>query len=578
MANIFGFRFLLASLHIRAILRGTTIARRKNALESIKHGAGLGDAYGVTLERIKAQGEEWAKLAMVTLTWVCHSVRPLQVDELCDALAVEIGETDFDPENIPLIGTLLHCCQGLITVDGEASSVRLIHHTVQEYLCSQLGLFRKPHSTLAETCLTYLNSQRVKNLEPHSLLDHQIMPFKYSSRNWGTHAGKELSDRGSALALELLGRYEEHVAAVSLLKQVVHPSFIGDIGADSFFSGLHGASFFGIVLLVAAIINAGGCEINKRDCIGNTPLAWAARRGHLGAAKLLLEQEDIDPNCTDEHDRAPLGWAAMFGHEGVVKLLLGRDDVDPNHPDKYDQTPLRCAATDGHEGVVKLLLGREDVDPNRANKRDRTPLVCAATNGHEGVVKLLLGREDVDPNRRDEDDRTPLMWAAGSGYEGVVKLLLRREGVDPNRPGKHNQTPLAWAAIKGYEGVVRLLLGREDVDPNRPDRNGVTPLGLAALRGHEGLVKLFLEREDVDPNRPDTCDRTPLRAVVNGHEGVVKLLLEQGGVDPNRSDRYGSTPLSYAAKRGHAEVVKLLQAQVFVGSVGAQRPYLPRKT
>jgi len=67
-------------------------------------------------------------------------------------------------------------------------------------------------------------------------------------------------------------------------------------------------------------------------------------------------------------------------------------------------------------------------------------------------------------------------------------------------------------------------------------------------------------------------------AVVNGHEGVVKLLLEQGGVDPNRLDKYGSTPLSYAAKRGHAEVVKLLQAQVSVGSVDAQRPYLPRKT
>ena len=54
MANISESRFLLASLHIKAILRGTTIARRKKALELIKDGAGLGDAYGVTLERIKA--------------------------------------------------------------------------------------------------------------------------------------------------------------------------------------------------------------------------------------------------------------------------------------------------------------------------------------------------------------------------------------------------------------------------------------------------------------------------------------------------------------------------------------------
>ena len=57
----------------------------------------------MTLERIKAQDEEKTKLAMATLTWVCHSERPLQVDELCHALAVDIGAPDFDPENIPSI-------------------------------------------------------------------------------------------------------------------------------------------------------------------------------------------------------------------------------------------------------------------------------------------------------------------------------------------------------------------------------------------------------------------------------------------------------------------------------------------
>ena len=91
--------------------------------------------YGAMLERIEAQGEERATLATSVLTWVCHSERPLLVDELCQALAVEIGETDFDPENVPSISTLLDCCQGVITVDAEASVVRLIHCTVQEYLC-----------------------------------------------------------------------------------------------------------------------------------------------------------------------------------------------------------------------------------------------------------------------------------------------------------------------------------------------------------------------------------------------------------------------------------------------------------
>ena len=149
----------------------------------MKDGAGLGDAYGATMERIKAQGEEKTRLAIATLTWICYAERPLQVDELCHALAVEIGVIDFDSENAPSIGALLSCCQGLVTVDKEASTVRLIHFTVQEYLCAHPDLFIKPHSILAETHLTYLNSEQIKNLLPHPLLNYRNIPFlAYSSR------------------------------------------------------------------------------------------------------------------------------------------------------------------------------------------------------------------------------------------------------------------------------------------------------------------------------------------------------------------------------------------------------------
>ena len=47
-ADIFESRFLFASLHIKAILRGATVARRRGALKSVQDGAGLEDAYGIT--------------------------------------------------------------------------------------------------------------------------------------------------------------------------------------------------------------------------------------------------------------------------------------------------------------------------------------------------------------------------------------------------------------------------------------------------------------------------------------------------------------------------------------------------
>ena len=277
-------------------MRGITVAGRKKTLQAIRDGAGLGDVYDATLGRIKAQDEDKTKLAVATLTWVCHSERPLQVDEMCHALAVEIGATDFDPENVPAIGTLLDCCQGLITVDAEASTVRLIHYTVQEYLSSHPGLFSNPHSVLAETCLTYLNSQQVRNHTPCSLPLPQNMPFlKYSARYWGTHTNKDLSDNARTLALELLNQYQDHISAISLLEQVLDPSFRWHITTSALFSGLHCASFFGSVELVTRLMNGKGDKVNQQDCIGRTPLLWASIGGHEEVVKLLLEWNNVDP-------------------------------------------------------------------------------------------------------------------------------------------------------------------------------------------------------------------------------------------------------------------------------------------
>jgi len=104
----------------------------------------------------------------------------------------------------------------LITVDAEASTVRLIHYTVQEYLCSYPGLFNKPHSIIAETCLTYLNSQQVKNLTPHSLPPHQNMPFlKYSARYWGTCEKRSLTQCEDACARAIESVRRSHIGCIT---------------------------------------------------------------------------------------------------------------------------------------------------------------------------------------------------------------------------------------------------------------------------------------------------------------------------------------------------------------------------
>ena len=68
-----------------------------------------------------------------------HKLRPFKADELCHALAVEAGSPNLNSGNVPSIGTLLACRQGLVAVDKEASMVRLIHFTLQEILLLSLA-------------------------------------------------------------------------------------------------------------------------------------------------------------------------------------------------------------------------------------------------------------------------------------------------------------------------------------------------------------------------------------------------------------------------------------------------------
>jgi len=159
---IIRFRFRLVSLKIEAILGEPTIHLRRERLTRMPDGLGWGGAYGSTIERIRGLDGGKSRLGMEALMWISHAERPLRVDELCQALAVELGSKDFNAGNAPSLLTLMSCCQGLITVNKEKSTVRLIHPTLQDYLSARPDLFNTPHSTMARICSTYQCSEQVK--------------------------------------------------------------------------------------------------------------------------------------------------------------------------------------------------------------------------------------------------------------------------------------------------------------------------------------------------------------------------------------------------------------------------------
>ena len=449
-------RFLLVALNIEAILNETSLAGRKKMLQQVATtGVDLDSVYAQTLQRIREQKGGWSRLGMEVLMWVSHAERPLLIDELCHALAVDLQSTDMDPEGIRPQDTVIGSCLGLAVIDAETSTVRLIHYTLQEYL-SRHSIFPDAHKVLGQACLVYLNYEKVKGLPAKGVLNLGAMPFlTYSSLYWGRHAKVELSDGAKSIALELLNRVGNHISATLLVKEI--ESSHSCPLPHHVWPSLHCASYFGIVEVVAGLIEMEGCDVNQSDCMGSTALLWAAQQGNEGVVKLLLARNDVNPDKPNNEGKTPLWIACHNGHSGVVKLLLARSDVNINKLDNIYRTPFFIASDRGHEGVVKLLLARNDVTPDKPNHEGKTPFWCASLFGHSGVVKLLLARNDVNPDKPNSEGKTPLWAASWFGHEGVVKLLLTRSDVNPNKTDNRGRTPLRIASIRQHAGTVALL-------------------------------------------------------------------------------------------------------------------------
>ena len=330
-----------------AILGETTLHHRRQKLEVITERVDLKGVWDTALERIKEQDGQKARLGIAALMWVSHSERPLHLDELSHALAVEIGSTNLNPDRIPPVETLLSSCLGFLVIDRETSVVRLIHFTFREYLHAHFDLFGQSHSIMAETCLTYLNFSAIKEISPTLSAQPQSAPFlNYSSLYWGVHAKRGASRDVVPLALQIFSQIESHISTKLLVADLILKTGLDSHDIPKYsslagFTGLHFASVFGIAQVTAALVDQPNCDPNGRDFLGVTPLIWAALCGQEEVAKLLLERPTVNPDKPDGNfRRTALSWAAREGHEEIVRLLLEWATTKPDGTDRWwSKTP-----------------------------------------------------------------------------------------------------------------------------------------------------------------------------------------------------------------------------------------------
>ncbi|KAF8421790.1 hypothetical protein EV426DRAFT_188841 [Tirmania nivea] len=267
--------FLLPALHIAMVMEQTTISKRRKALGTLP--TELHDTFGRVIQRIQ-QSRSHAELGMKVLLWLHLAYRPLKLEELQHALAVEKDDVQFEADNIPSQKTILDCCLGLVLIDEETMTVRFMHYSLEEYFRLYSSIyFLDCYSDAAETCLVYLNfpgmREHCKSGNELKQKFHDFPFLKYAACNWGTYA--KLQSNGTVVKLALTLSGENRLPSTSL--QVLYRSIRDDWRTQErvalLFSGIHMGAFFGLDELTMCYCEMGQADLH--DDTGRSPLSWA---------------------------------------------------------------------------------------------------------------------------------------------------------------------------------------------------------------------------------------------------------------------------------------------------------------
>ncbi|KAK6088570.1 hypothetical protein SCUP234_00450 [Seiridium cupressi] len=271
-----------------------------------------------------------------------------------------------------------------------------------------------------------------------------------------------------------------------------------------------------------------------------TPLILAARSGHVGALRMLLEK-DNNIESGQKNGVVALVWAAQEGREAAVQELLDKG-VNIESKDNNGCSPLAIAARQGHELAIQILI---DNGANIESKDDReyTPLTLASRQGHEAAMRMLLDKDaNIEP--RNCYGNSPLAAAAWTGYERAIKILLDKGANIESKDLKGN-SPLALAAKENHEAAIRVLF---DEGANIEAKNNK----VAAQAGRESAVRVLLEK-GANVGSKNNKGKSPLAlATQNRHNGVIELLRRRGSASPERPSWFSTlgslfrTPTHYS--------------------------------
>src|SRR3954452_10125503 len=296
----------------------------------------------------------------------------------------------------------------------------------------------------------------------------------------------------------------------------------------------------------------------------------AAMNGNREAVKALLK-EGADVNTTQADGMTALHWAAQKGDVELAKVLLYASANLKATTRIGGDTPLLIASKNGDAAMIETLT-TAGADANTPTTNGTTPLMLAAAAGKPAAVKALIDHGANVNAKESVKGETALTFAAALGRADVIRVLTANgadvkattKAVDLTDFAKEEQERLAAerGTHQGGAAAGRGAGGGRGGAPQGPQIAGVTrqynytelvafwgglaPMHLAARQGEGESVKALIDAgADVDQRGAGDPVTPLLIAAMNGHFDLAQLLLDKGA-NPNLAQANGATPL-YAA-------------------------------
>jgi hypothetical protein len=507
--------------------------------------------------------EEYASYSLYSVVLfrvIAAARRPLTLDELCEAVSVEKGETAWDPNQLVNdMHKLVSSCGSLLVVDEENFTVRFIHQSVRQFLCSNLvdECVKEYSMTLASAnldlgmiCVTYLNSDRhisqlvkqkpqlivssttLRKVIPSSNLAGKIALGLLNSKKDVEHSMRPSLEAAGALSSSLSSSDESYnlflpyaqenwLYHTAQLCRTTHPRFwhlwkrlaTGEVktvelpwSPDDCVS--FGQAFIDVVLKTHQ---------------------WNLVFIYIGRAKAsaLRNWKSVHKILSIRAGEQLYSIAKSEDIRRLEQILeLGLDIKRWDLFDSGGSPTLHVAAFSDFPVYVQWFLDN-GVDVNLRGGGFVTALHAASWDGHEAVVKLLL-RNGAAVNLQGGHFGTALQVACTQGHVLIVSILLEN-GADVNLQGGYYGTALQAACSGDYEAIVKILL-KNGAEVNHQRGKYGTALVTACTRGSVSIVKLLLEN-GADVNLQADADGTALEAAerIYRHD-IVELLLEHGAI------------------------------------------------